>query len=206
MFRLFFFTNRILALRLISKKINLTHQFYVDNLNNNYNQNLILADFLELPFESNSVDAVLLPHTLDMHKSQHELLREVARILLPGGHLLMVCFNPYSYFGIKKSLHCQSMCTPWILKMLSSRRAIDWLELLEFEILSLRHLHQALPLGRYLNNKWVDFCFSYLDKKFTYLGSCYIIMAKKRVNENIMMKSKWQLKAKKVKSNNIIEV
>jgi ubiquinone/menaquinone biosynthesis C-methylase UbiE len=53
----------------------------------------------ELPLESASVDAVLLPHTLDFCAEAHRVLREVERVLIPEGRLMIFCFNPLSPGG-----------------------------------------------------------------------------------------------------------
>ena len=42
-----------------------------------------------LPFKSESVDMIILPHLLDFHQNKHSILREVERILKPEGILLL---------------------------------------------------------------------------------------------------------------------
>ena len=49
-----------------------------------------------LPLATDSVDALLLPHTLELHDNPHEVLREVARVLIPEGHVVVLGFNPVS--------------------------------------------------------------------------------------------------------------
>src|SRR5690606_8794799 len=46
----------------------------------------LISDTEQLAIASDSVDAVLLPHTLEQTPSPHALLREVVRILRPDGH------------------------------------------------------------------------------------------------------------------------
>jgi len=41
------------------------------------------ADFRDLPVESNSVDLMVLPHTLEFTEHPHQVMREVARVLRP---------------------------------------------------------------------------------------------------------------------------
>lgn len=49
-----------------------------------------------LPVASDSVDVVLLLHTLDFYPDPHQTLREVERVLIPEGRLIVVGFNPWS--------------------------------------------------------------------------------------------------------------
>src|SRR5581483_1674717 len=53
----------------------------------------------QLPVMSHSVDAVLLPHTLEFTQLPHNVLRETSRILNDRGRLLILGFNPWSLWG-----------------------------------------------------------------------------------------------------------
>src|SRR5690606_24234689 len=46
-----------------------------------------------LAIASDSVDAVMLPHTLEYEPEPHEILREVGRILPGEGHLIVLGFR-----------------------------------------------------------------------------------------------------------------
>ena len=60
------------------------------------------ADFQELPIAGNSADLVLLPHTLEFTDYPHQILREVARVLRPEGHVIIAGFNPWSLWGARR--------------------------------------------------------------------------------------------------------
>ena len=49
----------------------------------------IRAEFHALPLTTGSVEAVLLPHTLEHAPHPHEMLREVERVLVGEGHVLI---------------------------------------------------------------------------------------------------------------------
>ena len=53
----------------------------------------------ELPFASDSLDALVLCHTLNVAPTPHEVLRECQRVLVPNGHLFVVSFNPAQFVG-----------------------------------------------------------------------------------------------------------
>lgn len=92
--------------------------------------NTLLCHPTELPFEHNSVDVVLLHHSLDFTENPHQVLREATRILRPGGHLLVLGFNPASWWGLRR-LCARNKKVPWLnAQFLSHRRLNDWMSLL----------------------------------------------------------------------------
>ena len=48
------------------------------------------------PLASQSVDLVALPHVLEGHPNPHEVLREVERVLIPEGQVVLSGFNTAS--------------------------------------------------------------------------------------------------------------
>ena len=54
-----------------------------------------------LPIETNSIDLVLLPHILEFSSNPHQILREVQRVLMPEGHVIVCGFNPRSLWGVR---------------------------------------------------------------------------------------------------------
>jgi SAM-dependent methyltransferase len=93
--------------------------------------NSVIADCSELPFEQNTFDVVILHHALDFAQSPHQVLREAARVLRPGGHLVLVGFNPASLWGVYRRFRGKNRPAPWSGHFLSHRRLSDWFQLLE---------------------------------------------------------------------------
>lgn len=91
------------------------------------------CDFAALPFAANSVDLVVLPHVLEFAADPHQILREVERILMPEGQLIIIGFNPLSLWGLKRRIK-ESDRFPWNGQYLSLNRLGDWLKLLGFEL------------------------------------------------------------------------
>jgi SAM-dependent methyltransferase len=82
---------------------------------------------------TNSIDAVLLPHTLELADDPHAVLREVDRILRPDGNLIVLGFNPWGWWGLRHILSRRGF-PPGGQRMISDGRACDWLRLLEFKV------------------------------------------------------------------------
>ena len=89
----------------------------------------------ELPVASDSVDVVVLHHALDFTEQTHRLLREGTRVLRPGGHMIVVGFNPASLWGLAKLLRSRDN-VPWSGKFISRSRLGDWLQLLNLQLKS----------------------------------------------------------------------
>jgi len=94
-------------------------------------ESCIIAKNEELPLAHNSVDLVVLHHTLDFAQSPHQVLREAARILRPGGYLVHIGFNPLSWWGVYRQLKFDKQTVPWQGHFISPQRMHDWLALLE---------------------------------------------------------------------------
>jgi SAM-dependent methyltransferase len=62
----------------------------------------IITDFAALPFSANSLDLVVLPHTLEFNGDPHATLREVERVLVPEGRVVICGLNPTSLWGLRQ--------------------------------------------------------------------------------------------------------
>ncbi len=88
----------------------------------------------QLPIDSQSVDLLVLPHTLEWSIDPHRLLREVERVLVPEGHVVITGFNPFSLWGARESLPGLALRLPAAVpSQVSPGRLKDWFKLLSFE-------------------------------------------------------------------------
>jgi SAM-dependent methyltransferase len=55
-----------------------------------------------LPFADQSLDLVVLPHTLERAADPHRSLAEVERVLRPEGRVVIVGLNPVSLWGLRQ--------------------------------------------------------------------------------------------------------
>ncbi|MBK8384349.1 MAG: class I SAM-dependent methyltransferase [Accumulibacter sp.] len=94
----------------------------------------VVCDLRQLPFAAHSIDLVVMAHVLEFHDHQHQILREVERVLIPEGEVLITGFNPLSLWGLRRRLPNCPGGFPWNGHYLSVPRLKDWLQLLGFEV------------------------------------------------------------------------
>src|SRR5258706_13022843 len=100
----------------------------------------------ELALATQSIDLVLLPHVLEFAEEPHAVLREVDRVMMPEGRLVIVGFNPWSLWGMRSALGYSRDEPPWNGRFLSLLRVKDWLALLGFDVSAGRLIGYAPPL------------------------------------------------------------
>ncbi|MDQ2994648.1 MAG: class I SAM-dependent methyltransferase, partial [Pseudomonadota bacterium] len=67
-----------------------------------FNGTSVQSDLEELPFLPNSIDLVLLPHTLDRLQNAPALLKAVYDVLIPEGHVIILGYNAMSLWRLAK--------------------------------------------------------------------------------------------------------
>jgi SAM-dependent methyltransferase len=149
-----------------------------------------------LAIASDSVDAVVLPHTLEYEPEPHEILREVGRILSGEGHLVVLGFRPLSSWGLRH-LFAKDGFPPGLERLISEGRLRDWLKLLGFEIVDARRYLFALPWGSASPSSQ-----SFFERSGTHLwplfAGGYLIKARKRVYTLTPVRPRWRLRPKVV--------
>ena len=141
----------------------------------------VLCDLHELPFSSNSIDLVVMPHVLEFHADPHQILREVERILIPDGQLIVSGFNPLSLWGLQRRIPGWKNEHLDHGKFISVLRLRDWLHLLSFEVDRGNFGCYAPPFSQ---NRWLQHCRfmeSAGDRWWSFAGGVYILRAVKRV-------------------------
>jgi SAM-dependent methyltransferase len=100
-----------------------------------------------LSIATDSVDAVFLPHTLELSRSPHAVLREVQRILRPDGRLVVLGFNPISWWGLRHQFAERGYPTG-VVRHISRRRMADWLNLLNLRVDEITPVAMTTASGR----------------------------------------------------------
>lgn len=128
-----------------------------------------------LPFASDSVDAVLMPHTLEHTSDPHQALREAERVLTGEGHLIVLGFHPWGPWGLRQQL---GSSPPWAGRYIRATRLREWLAVLGFEILFTRNYLFRPPFTRdvlLVKSRFLD------SWRWRLTAGAYMLAARKRV-------------------------
>ena len=106
----------------------------------------IAARLSQLPIANASVDAVVLPHTLEFETDPYAVVREADRVLAGEGQLIVLGFRPFSLWGFRSRAISRGY-PPGLKRMLGARRIADWLELLGYDVSLTRNYLFAPPWG-----------------------------------------------------------
>lgn len=145
----------------------------------------------ELPFESDSMDVVVLHHVLDFAAQPHQALREAARVLASGGHLVILGFNPLSFWGVRRLLG-GARSAPWNGRFIPFRRLEDWLTLLDFRVTRTLHDFYRPPLSHPGWLQLLAFLERWGHRLKVPLGAYYVVVAQKRVAAPIRLRPRWR--------------
>ncbi len=140
----------------------------------------IIARPSQLPLIGDSIDAALLPHTLEFAPDPYAILREVDRVLGGEGQLLVLGFQPWSLWGMR-ARWSRTGFPPGMRRVLSQRRLREWLVLLGFEVIAAQHYLYLGPWSRGLASG--EGTGRMLRRGLTYPlpAGAYLLRARKRV-------------------------
>ena len=150
---------------------------------------VLLTNYEALPFSDASLDLLVLPHTLELSYDPHATLREVERVLVPEGRVVICGFNPNSLWGVSKS--CKRNFSE-VGDFIGQRRLRDWLQLLSFEV-------ESTSFGCYRpdvkTQRWLQ-RLDWMDQAgvrwWPILGAVYGMVAVKRVQGMRLISSAWK--------------
>lgn len=158
------------------------------------------AEAVMLPFGPASLDLLLLPHTLELSPDPHAALREVQRVLVPEGRVVISGLNPWSLWGLRQR---RARLSQWLGlggdgflpeagEFIAPGRLRDWLQLLDFELdsVSFGCFRPALTSQRWLAQyEWME---SLGARWWPLLGAGYVVVATKRVQGMRLLEPSWR--------------
>ncbi len=159
----------------------------------------LLTEPVALPFQASSLDLLVLPHTLELSIDPHAALREVERVLVPEGRVVISGLNPTSLWGLRQRrarlyqrLGRGTLYLPDVGEFIGYRRLRDWLRLLNFEVESARFgcYRPAVRTAHWLERfGWMD---PLGERWWPILGAAYFLVAVKRVHGMRLLESAWR--------------
>lgn len=149
----------------------------------------VSANASQLPFASDTMNLILLAHTLDFCHSPHQILREADRVLTRDGHLAIVGFNPVGWWGLKKLTHQWRDVVPWNGHFHRRSRVCDWLSLLGYKL-----LHQEVVNGpaAFSERRISRQIAGITSRYFPSLGPVYVILARKQSIPMSLNRASWR--------------
>jgi SAM-dependent methyltransferase len=160
------------------------------------NRVAVINRYEELPFATHSIDLVVMPHILEFASDPHQVLREVERILVPEGHVIITGFNPYSMWGVRQYMSRLGATAylPRAGRFIALPRIKDWLKLLSFDV-------ERGRFGCYVpsvrSDRWLArwrFMEKAGDRWWPFLGALYMLAAVKRVRGMRLVGAIWKSK------------
>ncbi len=158
----------------------------------------------QLPIATDSVDAVLMPHSLDFASDPHQVLREVERILIPEGRVIITGFNPWSLWGGYRLLMRRKGKIPWCGQFISVLRLQDWLRLLGFSVEVVKPVMFRPPLQNETMMQRLLFLERVGPKYWPFFSAGYVVQAVKRVSPLTPILPAWRRRSQ-VLSGKLIE-
>lgn len=175
------------------------HKFHISNrpqppISSTLHSSFLQSAYTDLPFASDSIDLILLPHTLEQEKNAKIILNEVWRALVPNGHVIILGINPTSLWGLYR-LFSSSKKPPWNGHFYASQTLCQWIHQLGGKICRSESFAFRPPLtstlGRWLFPRMV--CLEKIAPwLFPYLGGIYLIIAQKQVRRLKQLGPIWQ--------------
>ncbi len=169
------------------------HRMVVEGLTNDSSApGTFRADPWALPIASGSLDVLVLPHTLEFQRDPHQVLREAERTLIPEGHVVILCFNPGSLWGLRRLFRGWRHPPPWCGHFLTLTRVKDWLALLGFDTVLARGYFFRPPIHHPGVMERLQFLENTGRRWWPLLGAGYLCVAKKRVVAMTPLRPRWR--------------
>jgi len=137
----------------------------------------ISSDLLLLPIKKRTIDICFLPFTLDYIDDSYQLIREIDRVLMHDGYVVLLCCNPFSLLFFRYFLRTKNKLFPCNYGLYTPFRLLDWFQLLGYELFTMKSItYQTL----FFNDEFVDHIYDWLLRILPYNGSIYTLVMQKK--------------------------
>lgn len=150
----------------------------------------IEGDYHDLPIDTACADLVVLPHTLEYLDNPRSLVSEACRIAKPEGLIVVMGFNPYSMWGVKK-IFSRKRNTPWIGSFHQPHAVKNWLKLFDCHIEQHSSILLRPPIGHEGAYNKLQFM-EMVNNLIPYVGGIYCIVARAKTIPLTPIRMKWK--------------
>ena len=154
----------------------------------------LLGSQYDLPLQRDSIDVAILPHLLEYSTHPHQILREVERVMVPDGHLIILGFNPVSCYGFCRAVFGFLNRMPWKGHYYHPVRIRDWMQLLGFRICRIEYAGFVPPVPNETLLGKLAFMERASSSFIAPLGSIYMIVARNQAVSTNIIKTPWKRK------------
>lgn len=156
----------------------------------------VMGQLHRLPVATDSIDSVILPHTLEFSDRPHAILREVQRVLRSDGHVVILGFKPGGTWGLRRLVPGTGL-PPAVESLISERRLTDWLQLLDMRIHRQLRYFFRWPVSGNRRPSSADW-----ERRgqrwWPELAACYMLTAQKRLLALTPVRKPWLTRPKVV--------
>ena len=162
----------------------ITKHFFADGVLRN-----IRFDPSFMPFAEGSIDLIICPHFIEQGYNK-KMFDEFFRTIIPGGHLIIISFNPFSFAGIR-NFFSFSMQFPWNSKFVSMSLiqsqlkeagfSISEADISNYQLIFFDDNYSFSSSLERIGNRWVPL-----------FGNIYSIVVQKKVTNLTPIKPKWK--------------
>jgi SAM-dependent methyltransferase len=154
--------------------------FRVDPTKHSDTRPAVIGEWEGLPMGRNSVDLVVLQHTLDFSSDPRQVLREAVEVLSAEGWIVICGFNPLGLWGMSRILFQSNGKMPWTGRFLRPSRVQDWLALLGVQVMGASFFFYRPPVNSLRLLQKLDVLEHIGQRWWPSLSAAYLIVAQKK--------------------------
>lgn len=164
------------------------HQFNLGRVNADVD---LQAHASLLPIANDSVDLVVLMHHLSNTTEPHAILREISRVLIQEGKLIIIDFNPLSLWGVRHFFQSWLERAPWSGHYYTARRLKDWMKLLGFDQQKHYRVGYVLPIQHLGVNRHLSWVEKGLKRWVKFSAALNVLVYSKNISPMTPIRHRW---------------
>jgi len=165
----------------------------------------VFAHASRLPLASESIDVCVLSHSLEFDEDPHAILREIDRVLIPEGHVVLLGFNQISCWGANRFFRSWRKQLPWTGKFYNRARVKDWLSVLGYDCVYAGGVFHRPPIQHEKVLQKLAFMEKFTPEWMSFIAGVYVVVAMKRTSTLTPIGPRWRTTRKKIVNSGLVE-